>query len=104
MSRGVITKVVLSFGSAWGRARPFGAKHESFFNLESMLNGADFANLRVGQEVEFDEEPDKANGKRALRIRLVWVEPYSDFLNRSWEGIKEAEETPEFSASPGIPR
>jgi cold shock CspA family protein len=102
MSRGEITKVVRSFGSTWGRVRHAGAEHESFFNLESMLNKADFANLRVGQEVEFDEAADQRIGTRALRIRPMWVEPYSDFLNRSQPGNKEGEETPRPSALPGV--
>jgi cold shock CspA family protein len=102
MSRGEITKVVRSFGSTWGRVRHAGTEHESFFNLESMLNKADFANLRVGQEVEFDQAADQPNGTRALRIRLVWVEPYSDFLNRSEAGNKGAEATPGSSMLPGV--
>jgi cold shock CspA family protein len=32
--------------------------------------GADFADLRDGQVVEFDEEPDRANGTHAIRIIL----------------------------------
>jgi cold shock CspA family protein len=102
MSRGEITKVVRSFGSTWGRVRHAGAEHESFFNLESMLNRADFPNLRVGQEVDFDEAADQRIGTRALRIRPVWVEPYSDFLNRSQPGNKGAEATPEPSLVPGV--
>ena len=102
MSRGEITKVVRSFGSTWGRVRHAETEHESFFNLESMLNKADFANLRVGQEVEFDEAADQRIGTRALRIRPVWVEPYSDFLNRSQPGNKGAEATPGPSLMPGV--
>jgi cold shock CspA family protein len=98
MSRGVITKVIRSFGSTWGRVRPAGAKPELFFNLESMLNRADFATLRVGQEVEFDEEADMANGTRALRIREVWVEPYSDLLSQSRPAVEEAGAIPGSSA------
>jgi cold shock CspA family protein len=102
MSRGVITKVVRSFGSTWGLVRRAEAKHESFFNLQSMVNKAEFANLRVGQQVEFDEEAYQASGTRALRLRLVWVEPYGDFLNRSEAGNKESEATPEPSLLPGV--
>jgi cold shock CspA family protein len=102
MSRGVITKVVRSFGSTWGLVRQADAKHELFFNLQSMLNKADSANLRVGQEVEFDEEVDQANGTRALRMRPVWVEPYSDFINRSRPDNKGAEAAPTQPAWPGV--
>jgi cold shock CspA family protein len=98
MSRGVITKVVRSFGSSWGLVLPAGAKDESVFNRESMLNRADFERLRVGQELEFDLEADRT---RALRIRVVWVEPYSDFLDQSHQGVKESGATPE---PPQFPR
>lgn len=102
MSRGVITRVVRSFGSTWGLVRAAEAEHDSFFNLQSMLNKADFANLRVGQEVEFDEEAYQPNGTRVLRLRIVWVEPYGDFLDRSKAGNKGAEGTSGPSLLPGV--
>jgi cold shock CspA family protein len=70
MTHGVIVKLVRSYGSRWGRIQPFGATREVFFNQASLPEDADFAALREGQVVEFDEEPDRANGTHAIRIVL----------------------------------
>jgi cold shock CspA family protein len=70
MTNGVIVKLVRSYGSRWGRIQPIGSAREVFFNQASLPEGADFADLRDGQVVEFDEEPDRANGTHAIRIIL----------------------------------
>lgn len=70
MSHGKIVKLVLSYGSRWGRIQPEGTTRDVFFNRDSLPEDADFSELREGQVVEFDEEPDRANGTHAIRIRL----------------------------------
>lgn len=68
MTPGVIVKLVRSYGSRWGRIQPIGSSREVFFNRASLADGGDFESLRDGQVVEFDEEPDRANGTHAVRI------------------------------------
>jgi cold shock CspA family protein len=68
MTNGVIVKLVRSYGSRWGRIQPIGTSREVFFNQASLPEGVDFEALRDGQVVEFDEEPDRANGTHAVRI------------------------------------
>lgn len=70
MTCGKIIKLVRSFGSRWGRIQPIGGSRDVFFNQASLPDGSDFAALREGQVVEFDEEPDRANGTHAVRIVL----------------------------------
>ena len=70
MTHGKITKLVRSYGSRWGRIQPLGTQREVFFNQASLPEHADFASLRDGQMVEFDEEPDRANGTHAVRVIL----------------------------------
>jgi cold shock CspA family protein len=68
MSTGRISKIVTSFGSKWGRVRAYGHTQELFFNPQSLGRPEEFDDLREGQEVKFDQEPDRANGTRAVRL------------------------------------
>jgi cold shock CspA family protein len=68
MTQGLVTKVVISFGSKWGRIRPDGDSREIFFNLASLAEPSDFAALEVGQAVEFDERSDQVNGSHAEHV------------------------------------
>jgi len=68
MMAGRVTKIVTSFGATWGRVQPHGDSRELFFNLESLAQPADFKEMKEGQEVEFDEETDRANGARAVHL------------------------------------
>jgi cold shock CspA family protein len=68
MTNGIIIKLVRSYGSRWGRIQPVGTSREIFFNHASLPEGTDFGALRDGQVVEFDEEPDRANGTHAVRM------------------------------------
>ena len=68
MTPGRVTKIVTSFGATWGRVQPHGESRELFFNLESLARPADFKDMTEGQEVEFDEEADRANGARAVHL------------------------------------
>jgi cold shock CspA family protein len=71
MSRGSIAKIVRSYGSEWGRIRPRDGARELFFNLASMKDPDAFYSLQVGEYVDFDEENDRANGTRAVRVALT---------------------------------
>jgi hypothetical protein len=71
MTRGVVMKVVRSYGSEWGRVRVAGLGHECFFNRSSLVRPADFDSLTLGQEVKFVEEPDRVNGTHATRMTIV---------------------------------
>ncbi len=70
MTQGVIVKLVRSYGSSWGRIQPIGAQRDVFFNRASLPEDTDFDALREGQIVQFDEEPDRANGTHAVRVIL----------------------------------
>ena len=69
MTLGKVTRLVTSFGSHWGRVRPYGDERELFFNPGSLVKPADFAAIREGQEVEFEEEADQVNGSHAINMR-----------------------------------
>ena len=68
MSHGKIIKLVRSYGAAWGRIRPNGSDRQVFFNRASLPSEIDFETLCDGQVVEFEEEPDRANGSRAVHV------------------------------------
>ena len=70
MTQGTIVKLVRSYGSSWGRIQPRGSTREIFFNRASLPSDTDFAALTEGQDVDFDEEPDRGNGTHAIRIIL----------------------------------
>lgn len=71
MTSGVVTKIVRSFGSEWGRVRTAQTGIDCFFNRASMLHPADFETLSLGQEVTFDSKPDMVNGSRAERLTVL---------------------------------
>jgi len=69
MVAGTISKIVNSYGSMWGHVRPDREPRQVFFNVGSLIEGVDFSSLAVGDNVEFDEEVDRANGLRAIGMR-----------------------------------
>lgn len=69
MKSGSIAKIVTSFGSSWGRIQPAGESRLVFFNRPSLVTPGEFADLTVGQAVEFEEERDRVNGLRATSVR-----------------------------------
>jgi cold shock CspA family protein len=69
MINGTVSKLVMSFGSNWGRIRPRGELREIFFNSSSLMHPAEFAGLVEGQLVDFEEENDRTNGTHAVKIR-----------------------------------
>lgn len=71
MSHGEIVKLVRSYGSRWGRIQPSGVARDIFFNRESLAGEAEFEELSEGQLVEFEEEPDRANGTHAVRVAVT---------------------------------
>ena len=68
---GKVTKLVRSYGATWGRITPDGETREVFFNAATLIERSDYDALALGQAVEFDEEPDRANGSHAVRVRLL---------------------------------
>ena len=71
MKTGRVTKLTNSFGSTWGHIRPDGQARDVFFNLSSLVDAEEFAHLALGDAVEFEEEPDRANGMHALRMTVT---------------------------------
>lgn len=68
---GTISRLVSSFGSAWGQITPTDEARTVFFNTASLLRSAEFPGLFLGQDVQFDEERDLANGTHAVRLRAI---------------------------------
>ena len=66
--KGSVTKLIITFGSRWGRIRPSGEFRDVFFNPACLEDSADFDRMTVGQEVLFIEETDRANGTRAVHV------------------------------------
>jgi hypothetical protein len=66
MTTGKISKLVSSYGATWGRIKPAGEDRQVFFNARSVV-GFDYLDLTLGQEVEFTEEADRANGDARRR-------------------------------------
>ena len=71
MVSGSIVKIVDTYGSQWGHVRPAQEPRQLFFNADSLDEGVDFTTLAVGDSVEFDQEPDRANGLRAINMRRL---------------------------------
>ena len=71
MVSGSIVKIVDTYGSQWGHVRPAREPRQLFFNVDSLVKGVDFTTLAVGDSVEFDQEPDRANGLRAIHMRRL---------------------------------
>jgi cold shock CspA family protein len=74
MTRGSVSKLVTSYGSRWGRIRPDGETREVFFNPETLIDPFQYDQISLGQAVEFEEEPDRANGTHAIRVRRALTE------------------------------
>jgi cold shock CspA family protein len=69
MTRGTVVKLVDTHGSTWGRVRADGSLSDLFFNRTSLVEGTIYENLHEGDSVEFDEQPDRANGTHADNMR-----------------------------------
>ena len=69
MTRGCVSKLVTSYGSTWGRIKPDGEERGVFFNPGALVDPSAYGALVLGEQVEFDEEPDRANGTHALNVR-----------------------------------
>ncbi|HEY7466706.1 MAG TPA: hypothetical protein VIB47_08430 [Dehalococcoidia bacterium] len=83
MTRGVISRLSDMFGTKWGRIGVVGTTRECFFNRASLLTTEDFDDLAYGSEVEFDEQPDRTHGSRAVRLTIVRA------IRRSPDGANE---------------
>ena len=75
MVAGTISRIVNSYGSKWGHVRPDREPRQVFFNVDSLVDGVEFTSLGLGDSVEFDQETDRANGMRAIRMRLIASAP-----------------------------
>jgi cold shock CspA family protein len=75
MTRGSVTKIVSSYGAAWGRIRAKGESREVFFNAAALADPSGFSSLAVGQEVEYSELPDPVNGSCAAHVMPVTALP-----------------------------
>jgi cold shock CspA family protein len=71
MTRGCVSKLVTSYGSTWGRIQPEGQAREVFFNSGALAEPSRYDELVLGQRVEFEEVPDRANGSQAIRVKLI---------------------------------
>ena len=67
---GTISRLVNTHGSSWGKIRPTNTAREVFFSAASVIDERGFSHLNLGDEVEFEEEVDRANGMRAIGIRV----------------------------------
>jgi hypothetical protein len=72
---GTISRIVNSYGSKWGHVRPDREPRQVFFNVDSLGEGVDFTSLGLGDSVEFEQETDRANGMRAIHMRLIASAP-----------------------------
>jgi len=62
----------VSFGASWGRVQRDDDERELFFNARSLAHPEDFsAMIKLGDDVEFEEVPDRANGTQA--VHLTWT-------------------------------
>ena len=68
---GTVSRLVNTHGSSWGKIRPATSPREVFFSPSSMDDPGAFPHLSIGDRVEFEEEVDRANGMRAIDVRLV---------------------------------
>jgi cold shock CspA family protein len=82
MTRGVISRLSDMFGTKWGRIGIVGTTRECFFNRSSLLSQEEFDDLAYGSEVEFDEQPDRTHGSRAVRLTIVRTGPASNGANK----------------------
>jgi cold shock CspA family protein len=68
---GVITRVTNAGDGKWGKVRHRGSSREVFFTSDDLVEPREFDKLAPGQQVEFQEQPDRAEGMRAVNLRLV---------------------------------
>jgi cold shock CspA family protein len=78
MTTGKVSRLVSSFGSAWGLIKPDDGAKDVFFSPQALVDPSEYGQIRLGQDVQFDEEPDRANGTRAVRIRKLLARMPSD--------------------------
>lgn len=71
MTRGVVSALMSGFSTKWGRINIKGTERECYFNRASVLTPEDFDDMAIGREVEFDEQPDRNLGSRAVRLTVV---------------------------------
>jgi cold shock CspA family protein len=75
MTRGLVTRLVTTHGSRWGRIQPDGDSREIFFNASALDDAVDFLSLNLGQLVEFEEHADQVNGSHAEHVAPATLAP-----------------------------
>ena len=78
ITQGIITKIVRTHGSRWGKVRSTVGSVDSFFNEASLAEGEEFEGLSEGDAVAYEEEADRVNGTRAVRLILAQHLPSPD--------------------------
>ena len=68
---GVVTRVINAGDARWGKIRLHGFSREVFFTFEDLIRPEEFEDLAPGQDVVFEEQPDRAQGMRATNLRLM---------------------------------
>jgi cold shock CspA family protein len=68
---GVVTQLTNARDAKWGKVRLAGFMREIFFTAEDLINSEEFDRLTPGQPVEFEEQPDRAQGMRAVNLRPI---------------------------------
>jgi hypothetical protein len=63
---GIISRIVSSYGATWGQISMSGSSRKVFYNRASFVAEADLEGLTLGDEVYFEEQPDRINGSRAI--------------------------------------
>jgi len=69
MTRGSITKLVSSYGTKWGRITPDKEMREIFFDPRALDDPSIYEALFLGQQVDYEEEPERVNGSHATHVR-----------------------------------
>lgn len=64
-------ELVGSVGSAWGLIKPDDGEDEMFFSPQALVDPSEYAEIVLGQGVQFDEEPDRTNSTLAVRIEIL---------------------------------
>ncbi len=68
---GAISRITNARDAKWGMIHPRGFSREVFFTSADLEHPEDFELLAPGHPVEFEEQPDRGQGMRAVNLKLV---------------------------------
>ena len=71
LTTGKVSRLVGSFSSAWGLIKPDDGAREVFFSPQALVDPSEYGQITLGQDVQFDEESDRATGTLAVRVRKL---------------------------------